>query len=229
MTMGTASAVNVYFVPHQFNINAMADPLQDYFSVNLIIDPLGESVKGVQFEITFDSSVIVIDNVTEGNFLKRNGAASTFCVPTIINNTSGKISNLACTIISGPSVSASGYAATINGHLKTDGNIRQNFLLNITVAKVSDPEGAALAVTTYNGYFILIPEVLTLASNSNRQNCGKDQQFNLHNPFRAFNVSIWNRCDHKWRLKNMLVQQNSIQTNVAKVRSAEFINGSNQE
>lgn len=163
LTIGTASAANVNFVLDPTNVDINADPLPSDFTVDLKIDPLGDSVKGFQFEITFDSSVIAIDSVTEGNFLKQGGAASTFCVPTVIDNTAGKISNLACTILSGPNAAAPGTAATINGHLKSGAVMGTEYPLQLTVAKVSDPQGVALAVTTDNGVVIPVPEVPTLA------------------------------------------------------------------
>lgn len=73
----------------------------------------GTPIAGVQFDLSYDSSLLAVTSVTEGNLLNQGGA-TTYFQPGTINNTTGETINVAGAITTpGDSVSGQGVFATV--------------------------------------------------------------------------------------------------------------------
>ena len=67
-------------------------PLGESFFVNIIIEP-DSPIAGAQLNLKFNSSLIVMDSVEEGNFFKQNGSKTIFNAGNI-DNTAGFVSHI---------------------------------------------------------------------------------------------------------------------------------------
>jgi hypothetical protein len=98
-----------------FSVMAPAGPIVpgEQFIVNILVAP-GEPLSGVQFDFTFDPSIVQVNDVSQGSLLGQN-QADTFFIPGEIDNTAGVISGVVGVILnSGESVANEGTLATIN-------------------------------------------------------------------------------------------------------------------
>lgn len=68
-----ASAAEMKVVPSNQNVTQW-----DKFDLNVFIDPEGAVIAGVQLNAGFNNSMLNINNVMEGNFLKQSGASTIF-------------------------------------------------------------------------------------------------------------------------------------------------------
>ena len=117
------------------------------FSVDILVDP-DTGIAGVQFNLSFDASVLTANSVTEGNLL-RQGAASTFFVPGTIDNGVGTIVGVAGAITaSGQTVSQPGTFVTISF---TAGTAEGTSALDLSNVTVGDIEGRAVGLTVTDG------------------------------------------------------------------------------
>jgi len=116
------------------------------FYIDVTIDPLGIAIAGYQFNLAFNSSVVTILSVTEGNLLKQGGALTYFSKGTI-NNIAGTLINTFCAIIGKNSVSTKGTAVRIILNANNAGSS------NITLSnvKISTPAGLAVPNIVNNG------------------------------------------------------------------------------
>ena len=62
----------------------------DEFSIEIAVDPAGNEVFGVQYDLVFDPAVLQVVNQTAGDFLSQDGA-NTIEVVNRFNNTVGKL------------------------------------------------------------------------------------------------------------------------------------------
>ena len=84
----------------------------EQFTVEILVEPETD-IAGVQFNLAFDSSLITVDNVAEGNLLSQGGASTYFSAGTI-DNIAGSISGVAGAITTpGQTVSTIGTFAEI--------------------------------------------------------------------------------------------------------------------
>ncbi|OFV68502.1 MAG: protein containing APHP [Candidatus Syntrophoarchaeum caldarius] len=60
------------------------------FTIDITVDPQGEAIYGVQYDLYFDPAVLQVVSQTKGNFLTQDGASSIEIVNTF-NNTLGKL------------------------------------------------------------------------------------------------------------------------------------------
>ena len=67
-------------------------PVGQSFSINIIIEP-DRPIAGAQLNLKFNSSLIVVDSVEEGNFFKQNGSDTLFNGGNI-DNTAGVVSHV---------------------------------------------------------------------------------------------------------------------------------------
>ena len=113
------------------------------FTSSVVVAP-GTAIAGMQFDLTFDPSLVTVSKVEEGGLFSQGGA-STFFNPGTIDNQAGSVSGSFGAITSpGQTVSAQGTFATITltGNARTgDGTLD---LLNVVA---SDENGDAVAVT----------------------------------------------------------------------------------
>jgi hypothetical protein len=69
----------------------------EQFTIDIIVEPEA-AIAGVQFDLAFDSSLVTVDNVAEGNLLSQNGATTYFAAG-MIDNVAGTVSAVAGVII----------------------------------------------------------------------------------------------------------------------------------
>jgi len=121
--------------------------VRETFSVDIFVDP-GTDIAGVQFNLSFDASIVTANSVTEGNLLKQGGA-STFFIPGTIDNGAGTITDVAGAITtSGQAVSQPGIFVTISF---TAGTADGTSALDLSNVTVGDLEGRAVDLTVTDG------------------------------------------------------------------------------
>ena len=91
-------------------------PVGESFTINILIEP-DRPIAGAQLNLKFNSSLIVVDSVEEGNFFKQNGSDTLFNGGNI-DNTAGIISHVWGNILNTPdapkNVSTPGVFAVVN-------------------------------------------------------------------------------------------------------------------
>lgn len=96
--------------------SASSIPLGESFSINISIEP-DRPIAGIQLNLKFNSSLIEVNSVEEGNFFKQNGSNTIFNAGNI-DNTAGVVSHIWGNILntSGApkNISTSGTFAIIN-------------------------------------------------------------------------------------------------------------------
>jgi len=132
------------------------------FTVNIAVVP-SKAIAGVQFDLSFDASLVTVSAVEEGNLLKQGGASSFFNSGTI-DNQSGNISGVFGAITSpGATVSTPGTFATISLTAKTQSGTCPLALSNVVVG---DVDGNAVAVSVVDSSIIINrPPVLNAIGN----------------------------------------------------------------
>lgn len=109
--------------------------------VNVIIDP-SEPIAGVQFDLSFDPSLITVENITEGDlFDERN----TYFINGTIDNTNGTITGVCSIVLGRGGTMSSGTIATITLTVKEQNRIHPQTLCLSNVI-VGSPDGKALQV-----------------------------------------------------------------------------------
>ena len=117
------------------------------FTVNVTVVP-AVATAGLQFDLSFDPSLVAVNNVTEGNLLKHGGA-NTYFAPGTIDNSAGTIRGVAAAIVTpGQTVSSPGTFATISLTVKT---ARGTSTLNLSNAVAGDMGGHPVIITINSG------------------------------------------------------------------------------
>jgi hypothetical protein len=137
--------LSVFLITGIFNVSA-ANVILDIppniiggqmFDVNVIIDPEGEHVAAASLDLEFDSSSIMINSITEGNFLKQSGINTLFDKGKI-DNSIGKAVNIYGAILGPKNVTTSGTFIIINATAIVSKN---NPEMKLTKVLVVDPQG----------------------------------------------------------------------------------------
>lgn len=137
----TASAAEATSV----SISAPSEPVAagQQFSVSIDVVP-DTAIAGMQFDLHFDPSVVVVQDVAEGDLLGQGGA-STFFDPGNINNEAGIVTGAFGAITTpGATVSLQGTFATITLTAKQQSD---SIPLSLSNVIVGDKEGRAVPVT----------------------------------------------------------------------------------
>jgi uncharacterized repeat protein (TIGR01451 family) len=126
-------------------------PSQDVYSgpftVNVTVNPV-ESITGVQFDLSFNTSLVSADSVIEGDLLSQDGA-STFFSPGTIDNAAGTITGVAGAITTpGATVSSPGVFATIRMTAKS---VEGTSSLDLSNVIVGDINGAPVSIMVNDG------------------------------------------------------------------------------
>ncbi len=117
------------------------------FSVNILVQP-GTAIAGVQFDLTFDSSLVTVDSVEEGQLLSQ-GVATTYFNPGVIDNVAGNIDGVVGAIITpGQTVSTEATFATVT---LTAGAGSGTCLLTLSNVVVGDINGISVPISVVNG------------------------------------------------------------------------------
>jgi hypothetical protein len=130
------------------------------FTVNITVQP-NNAIAGVQFNLSFNASLVTINSVTEGNLLSQGGANTYFAAGTI-NNTTGTLTNVAGAIITpGQTVSAAGTLAVITMIATANSGTSPLTLANVIVGDIN---GNAISVNLVNGQVVNTPPTITTSS-----------------------------------------------------------------
>ena len=117
------------------------------FTVNVTVEP-EVPIAGVQFDLSFNPSLVRANNVTEGHLLKQGGA-NTFFYSGTIDNAAGTITYAASAITTpGETVSTPGVLATIQMTAKSAAGTSTLGLSNVIAGDMS---GNAVAITVNDG------------------------------------------------------------------------------
>lgn len=139
---GQAMAADIKVFPANYLTNQGGT-----FNLNVTIDPQGAAIAGAQLNIEFDQTKIRINNITEGNLFKQNGA-STFFSNGIINNSTGTVINIFGVVIGRTNVSNPGTFIIINA---TDIGSSGISGINLSNVKISDSDARPVPQVIYNG------------------------------------------------------------------------------
>jgi len=126
-------------------------------TVNILVQP-NSPIVGAQFNLSFNPSLVNVNNVAEGNLFKQNGA-NTYFIPGTINNNTGIVTGVACVAIgNGQSISNPGIFAVITMTTMTSTGTST---LNLSNVIVGDINGQSLGVTLVNSQVIISNELTT--------------------------------------------------------------------
>lgn len=115
------------------------------FIIDIMINPL-EEIAGVQFDLSYNKSYLMVDSVTEGTLFK---GYSTYFNPGTINNTLGKVIGVFDVIITqDASVSNPGSLAHIHFTTKINHGISS---LNLSSVVAGDRDGFPIPLSVING------------------------------------------------------------------------------
>ena len=131
----------------------------EQFTIDILVDP-ATAIAGVQFDLTFNPSLVTVDSLAEGNLLSQNGAATYFSQGTI-DNVTGTITAVAGAITTpGQTVASTGTFATIT---LTAGDVGGTCPLTLSGVVVGNIDGQAVPVSVVNGQVTVnLPPVLAL-------------------------------------------------------------------
>lgn len=136
-----ASAANV----------SVISPYQVYedrdFSVTVYVEPLNTSISGIQLNLEHNPRSVIINNVSESNFLKQKGANTFYNSGTIRY---GIVENIFSAIIGQSNVSLPGNFIIINMTA-----ISGNAYFNLSNVKISDPNGNPVPVNVKNATTVI--------------------------------------------------------------------------
>jgi len=128
------------------------------FSVDIVINDVTD-LFAFQFDLSFDPNVISATSITEGPFLQIGG--STFFFPGIIDNSMGRISFVADTILGVvPGVNGTGVLATVNFTVVSTAFDRSSLTLSDTM--LLDSLKSPITHTTGDGEIRVVPEPTTM-------------------------------------------------------------------
>ncbi|OYT62139.1 hypothetical protein B6U67_04815 [Methanosarcinales archaeon ex4484_138] len=116
------------------------------FSIEIVVDPDGAEVYGVQYELIFDTTSIECVNQTAGDFLSQDGENS-FEIVNRFNNTIGKVEYGNTRIGVKTGVTSAGTLANITFRATGD----QGSHLELTDVIVSSPQAEEMPVSVESG------------------------------------------------------------------------------
>ncbi len=118
----------------------------EQFTLDILVTP-GQAIAGAQCNVSFDSSLITADLVTEGDLLSQGGAG-TFFLEGTIDNMAGTITGMAAAITEAATVSDEGVFATITFTADATNGDTPITLSNVIVA---DASGDPVAIEVSDG------------------------------------------------------------------------------
>jgi len=112
-------------------------PRNETFTVNITVNQT-VPITGVQFDLSFNPSLVSVVNVSNGTLLTQSGANNTYFSPGTLDNTTGTLTGVVGAIITpGETVSTPGVFATIQMTSKAVEGTSLLDLSNVIIADVS--------------------------------------------------------------------------------------------
>jgi len=124
-------------------IDPLTIPFSSNFSINVSCAP-SRPVKGFEFRLSFNSTLLQANSVTEGDFFE---GYATFFSPGIINNSEGTIINIYNLIVGKGNITHNGTLVTINFTAKDKIGASEINLHNVGLTN----ESTYIPVAVYNG------------------------------------------------------------------------------
>ena len=125
------------------------------FAIDVMVDPVGLHTAGLQFNLNYNSSIVTVNSVTEGDFLNQNGV-STFFNPGTIDNIGGFLTNVYGVILGHENVTTSGTFATISMTANSPGFSP----LDLSNIIVCHPNGSSIPIIINSGSVSILGELL---------------------------------------------------------------------
>ena len=138
-TSGVNTSIKV--IPASIDVS-----MGEEFSVDIVIEPGGDEVYGVQYELTFDTMSLEFISQTAGDFLSLDGA-NTIETVNGFNSKSQKLEYGETRMGVETGITAAGTLAHITFRVTGD----RGSYLDLTNVVVADPTGVALPVSVENG------------------------------------------------------------------------------
>lgn len=135
---GSPAVVSVMVPTQRINVG-------DTFNISINIDPKGNYTSGAQTNLIFNSSVIRVNSVSEGNYFGQYGAKTYFFI-TQIDNTSGAVYNIVDLILGAYNVSTPGTFATVSLTAINSGYTN----LNLTHVIIASPDSQQVPLSIVN-------------------------------------------------------------------------------
>ena len=114
------------------------------FNIDVVVDPDGSAIAGTQLNIGFDSSLMKVNSVTEGDLFSQSGT-NTFFNHGDIDNQAGTITNIYGAILGPRKVNTRGTFIIINATAIED--ITDAAGISLSNVMISTPEGAPVMPT----------------------------------------------------------------------------------
>ena len=157
LIIGQAYAAEVAVIPSTRIIDSGAT-----FTMNVSIDPQGTAISGAQLNIAFNSSLIRVNSITEGNLFTQGGA-TTYFNGGKINNSAGTVINIFNIILGRYNTSNQGTFIIIDAtFIGTTGTSR----FNLSNVIISDHNANSVALNVSNGSVVTIISNTTNDGNS---------------------------------------------------------------
>ena len=151
LASGTVSAnpgTNISLSPDSVSVNA-----GDSFDVDVMIDTDG-LVRGVQFALDFDPSLLEVASVDEGPFLKdwaKSNSATTLVFPQAeIDNGAGHVSDMGIAAMGAVPGAPTGHGVVATYHLKAKAGAKGVSPLKLSDVVASDDQANTIQGTTSN-------------------------------------------------------------------------------
>jgi PGF-pre-PGF domain-containing protein len=116
------------------------------FTISVYVEP-DASTPGAAFDLQFDSTLVNVVSITEGDFLNQGGA-TTFFIGGTIDNSQGTVTNVYALVIGQSNITIPGIFANIN-LVALNKSGKSTFELSNVI--VSNSEGQSLPITVING------------------------------------------------------------------------------
>ncbi|KKG67883.1 hypothetical protein DU43_06815, partial [Methanosarcina mazei] len=120
------------------------------FDLSIKVEP-GTPISGTQLDFVFNSSKTSVNNVTEGDLLKQNGASTIFSKGTT-DNSAGTVKNIYGFILGTSNVSSSGTMATVNLTAGSKTGMAEFSLSNVLI---SDADSKSVPYTVTNATVLI--------------------------------------------------------------------------
>ena len=148
---GAAGSQDLYPLMHPLGAKTVVSVIpsskvvhgNESFTINITVNPI-EPIAGVQFDLYFNSSLLIANSVTEGDLFAGHSA---YFDNGTIDNTNGNITDVCGIAIMG-NTSSPGTFAVINFTAKT---IDGTSPLNLSNVIVGNPNGTAVSIMANNG------------------------------------------------------------------------------
>lgn len=167
------------------------------FTVNITIDPAGNLTNSVGVDISFNSTLVTVSSVAEGDFLSRGGATA---FNSNINNGAGTVTNINGNIVAATgNVTTAGTFATITFRATNAGDLGTS-PINLTRANISSPTPVSqIPATVTNGTVTVAQQpvltTITVMPATAQLAVGGTQKFNAtardqnNNPMAGINIT----------------------------------------